>query len=85
MQNGYSHSAEIVCDDMCSVEDEEARGTANSGAVIKYQQEVAHTTTELFISLKQMLWAWNTSSIKQCEHTDKIKDIKLRENYERSF
>ncbi len=23
MQNGYSHGAEIVCDDMCSVEDVE--------------------------------------------------------------
>lgn len=43
MQNRYSRSEEIVCDDMCSVEAEEARGTANSGTVIKYQQEVTHT------------------------------------------
>lgn len=55
MQNRYSRSEEIVCNDMCSVEAEEARGTTNSGAVIKYQQEVTHTTTALFISLKQML------------------------------
>lgn len=55
MQNRYSRSEEIVYDDMCSVEAEEARGTANSGAVIKYQQEVTHTTTALFMSLKQML------------------------------